>query len=43
MEDVILNFECGCFIVVYIGYYVIEVLDIKKVYGVWYVILRGGM
>ncbi len=42
MEDVTLNFECGRFIVAHIGYYVTEVLDIKKVHGAWYAILRGG-
>ena len=42
MGDVTLNFECGRFIVAHIGYYVTEVLDIKKVHGAWYAILRGG-
>ncbi|MDE5042249.1 staphyloferrin B biosynthesis decarboxylase SbnH [Staphylococcus aureus] len=42
MEDVTLNFECGRFIVAHIGYHVTEVLDIKKVHGAWYAILRGG-
>ncbi len=40
MEDVTLNFECGRFIVAHIGYYVTEVLDIKKVHGAWYAILE---
>ena len=42
MEDVTLNFECGRFIVAHIGYYVTEVLDIKK--STWCLVchFRGG-
>ncbi|MBF0840649.1 staphyloferrin B biosynthesis decarboxylase SbnH [Staphylococcus lentus] len=42
MEDVTLNLECGRFIMAHIGYYVTEVLDVKKVHNAWYAILRGG-
>jgi len=37
-----LRFECGRFITAACGYYVMEVLDIKKNLGEWFAIGRGG-
>ncbi|WMC09960.1 type III PLP-dependent enzyme [Oceanimonas pelagia] len=37
-----LRFECGRFISAYCGYYVMEVLDIKRNHGEWFAIGRGG-
>ena len=37
-----LNFECGRYLVAHIGYYVTEVLDIKRVHQAYYAILKGG-
>ncbi|MCD8863812.1 MULTISPECIES: type III PLP-dependent enzyme [Staphylococcus] len=42
MHDVTLNFECGRYLVAHIGYYVTEVLDLKRVHGAYYAILKGG-
>ena len=42
MHEVSLNFECGRYLVAHIGYYVTEVLDIKRVHQAYYVILKGG-
>lgn len=42
MHDVSLNFECGRYLVAHIGYYVTEVLDIKRVHQAYYAILKGG-
>lgn len=42
MHDVTLNFECGRYLVAHIGYYVTEVLDIKRVHQAYYAILKGG-
>ncbi|KMR91917.1 diaminopimelate decarboxylase, partial [Staphylococcus aureus] len=42
MECVTLNFECGRFFLAHIGDYVTEVVVIKNVHGVCYVILRVG-
>ncbi len=37
-----LRFECGRFIAAACGYYVMEVLDVKKNLGEWFAIGRGG-
>lgn len=42
MHEVSLNFECGRYLVAHIGYYVTEVLDIKRVHQAYYAILKGG-
>ena len=35
-------FECGRYLVAACGYYAVEVLDIKKNHGQWFIIVRGG-
>lgn len=37
-----LRFECGRYIAADCGYYVMEVLDVKKNLGEWFAIARGG-
>ena len=37
-----LRFECGRYIAAACGYYVMEVLDVKKNLGEWFAIARGG-
>ncbi|WP_390574924.1 type III PLP-dependent enzyme, partial [Staphylococcus pseudintermedius] len=42
LQNITINFECGRYMVAHIGYYVTEVLDIKRVHGAWFAILKGG-
>lgn len=42
MTDTCIRFECGRFISARCGYYVMEVLDIKRNHGEWFAIARGG-
>ncbi|NRD75564.1 type III PLP-dependent enzyme [Shewanella sp. VB17] len=42
MEKVKIRFECGRFVTAAMGYYVMQVLDIKKNHGQWFAIAHGG-
>ncbi|QQX80251.1 type III PLP-dependent enzyme [Shewanella sp. KX20019] len=42
MEAVNIRFECGRFVTAAMGYYVMQVLDIKKNHGQWFAIGHGG-
>lgn len=42
MSEVTIRFECGRFVTATMGYYVMEVLDIKKNHGQWFAIAHGG-
>ncbi|ARJ51184.1 type III PLP-dependent enzyme [Staphylococcus lutrae] len=42
LQQVTLNFECGRYLVAHSGYYVTEVLDLKRVHGHWFAVLKGG-
>lgn len=42
MTETCIRFECGRFISARCGYYVMEVLDIKRNHGEWFAIARGG-
>lgn len=42
MEKVKIRFECGRFVTAAMGYYVMQVLDIKKNHGEWFAIGHGG-
>ena len=42
LQGVKLRFECGRFITAAMGYYVMQVLDIKQNHGEWFAIAHGG-
>ncbi|MFA0812179.1 type III PLP-dependent enzyme [Microbulbifer epialgicus] len=42
MNDTRIRFECGRFVTATCGYYVMEVLDIKRNHGEFFAIARGG-
>ncbi|UJF22079.1 type III PLP-dependent enzyme [Shewanella sp. OMA3-2] len=42
MNKVKIRFECGRFVTAAMGYYVMQVLDIKKNHGQWFAIGHGG-
>ena len=42
MEEVKIRFECGRFVSAAMGYYVMQVLDIKRNHGQWFAIGHGG-
>jgi len=42
MEEVKIRFECGRFVTAAMGYYVMQVIDIKKNHGQWFTIAHGG-
>ncbi len=42
MNDIQIRFECGRYVTAACGYYCMEVLDIKKNHGEYFVIARGG-